>query len=99
MNDDNDMMRADLPNRDSLSDRIANLSPAKRALLELRRKQLEARAAAGTNIPRRDPGRPCPLSFSQQRLWFLQQFDPDSPVYNITHAIRLKGELNLEALC
>ncbi len=98
MNDDNDMMRADLPSRDSLSDRIANLSPAKRALLELRRKQLEARAAAGTNIPRRDPGRPCPLSFSQQRLWFLQQFDPDSPVYNITHAIRLKGELNLEAL-
>jgi len=84
--------------RDAISARIAGLSPAKRALLELRMKQSETRPRGGIVIPRRDPGQRCPLSFSQQRLWFLQQFDPNSRVYNITRAIRLKGALNVEAL-
>ncbi|MBD2360531.1 amino acid adenylation domain-containing protein [Anabaena minutissima FACHB-250] len=39
-----------------------------------------------------------PLSFSQQRLWFLTQLQPDSPFYNIFAAIRLQGQLNLAAL-
>ncbi|HZR43343.1 MAG TPA: amino acid adenylation domain-containing protein, partial [Ktedonobacteraceae bacterium] len=39
-----------------------------------------------------------PLSFAQQRLWFLDQFVPDNPFYNISVAIRLEGKLQLQAL-
>ncbi|MQY24882.1 D-alanine--poly(phosphoribitol) ligase subunit 1 [Nocardia sp. RB56] len=39
-----------------------------------------------------------PLSFAQQRMWFLNQFDPAAAVYNIPAAIRLSGALNVPAL-
>ncbi|MFY7822882.1 MAG: amino acid adenylation domain-containing protein [Planktothrix agardhii] len=39
-----------------------------------------------------------PLSFAQQRLWFLQQLSPDSHSYNLLEALRLEGSLNLLAL-
>jgi len=39
-----------------------------------------------------------PLSFAQQRLWFLHQMEPDSPAYNIPLAMRLLGRLNIAVL-
>jgi amino acid adenylation domain-containing protein len=39
-----------------------------------------------------------PLSFAQQRLWFVQQLEPESAAYNIASAVRLKGPLNVTAL-
>ncbi|HWW76138.1 MAG TPA: amino acid adenylation domain-containing protein, partial [Pyrinomonadaceae bacterium] len=41
---------------------------------------------------------PPPLSFAQQRLWFIAQLEPDSPLYNNSHALRFVGELNVAAL-
>ena len=41
---------------------------------------------------------PLPLSYSQQRLWFLDQLDPGSFTYNLFAAFRLKGDLNVVAL-
>ncbi|WP_433560909.1 amino acid adenylation domain-containing protein [Nocardia sp. CA-151230] len=41
---------------------------------------------------------PVPLSLAQQRMWFLNRFEPDSPAYNIPVMLRLSGRLNTEAL-
>ena len=51
--------------------------------------------------PRFPPGirpGPIPLSFSQERLWFLDQLEPNSPVYNIPLGLRIKGTLNVPML-
>ena len=39
-----------------------------------------------------------PLSFAQERLWFLNELDPDSPAYNIAFTIHLSGDLNIATL-
>jgi amino acid adenylation domain-containing protein len=41
---------------------------------------------------------PLPLSFAQQRLWFLDQLQPGSPVYHMPVALLLKGALSVPAL-
>ena len=38
-----------------------------------------------------------PLSFAQQRLWFLDQLHPNSSAYNIPYTMRMKGVLNVDA--
>lgn len=81
---------------DDLADRIAALSPAKRALLELRLKQTAAGAAQA--IPPSVNRDAVPLSFAQQRLWFLDQLEPNSFLYNISKAVRLRGQLHVDVL-
>ena len=39
-----------------------------------------------------------PLSFAQQRLWLLDQLEPDNAFYNLASAVRLRGPFNIEAL-
>ncbi|WP_083296527.1 non-ribosomal peptide synthetase [Duganella sp. HH101] len=41
---------------------------------------------------------PLVLSHAQQRLWFIDQFEPASSMYNMPIALRLKGELDVQAL-
>ena len=61
----------------------------------------ELQKAQGLAIPpltRRGNGGPAPLSFSQQRLWFMDQLQPLNPFYNVVAAVRLTGALDVEAL-
>ncbi|WP_414568346.1 amino acid adenylation domain-containing protein [Nostoc sp. CCY 9925] len=71
-----------------------NLSPAKKALLE---KWKGGKFQADT-IPKRQISQNIPLSFSQQRLWFIDQLYHGSSFYNIPIAFHIKGQLNITAL-
>ncbi|MEI8399415.1 MAG: amino acid adenylation domain-containing protein [Alcaligenaceae bacterium] len=83
--------------------RLGSLSPAKRALLEkIKAAKVQASAAETQRneaIPRRnDPTSPAPLSFAQQRLWFLAQLDGLDATYNMPSAIELLGPLDVTVL-
>ncbi|HZT59442.1 MAG TPA: amino acid adenylation domain-containing protein, partial [Pyrinomonadaceae bacterium] len=72
-------------------------------LRELARSVEEARQTGASRVeapPLIRAGREgvVPLSYAQQRLWFLDQLEPGSPVYNIPVALRLRGSLDVEAL-
>ncbi|MET0397587.1 MAG: amino acid adenylation domain-containing protein, partial [Longimicrobiaceae bacterium] len=57
-----------------------------------------APAAPSRGIPRRAGGGAAPLSFAQQRLWFLEQMAPGGAAYNVPSAVRLAGRLDAAAL-
>ncbi len=80
------------------AEHIAELSPTERAALVSRLKQQRAAERDGAQaIPRRGAAAHHPLSFAQQRLWFLEQLEPDGP-YKVPAAFRLRGPLQVAAL-
>jgi len=76
----------------------AELSTAKKMLLEKRLQGALHNTAREPGIARRNQGDAAPLSFAQQRLWFLDQLDPGSPVYNVIEALRMDGALDIPIL-
>ena len=86
-------------NVESLSRRIEELSPVRRALLD---KLLKAKGVGttpeSTRIQRRVKADFTPLSFAQQRMWVLYQLDPTNPSYVMPDAVRLQGPLDISAL-
>jgi amino acid adenylation domain-containing protein len=56
-----------------------------------------AGAGAWGPVLRRSGGEPVPLSFAQQRLWFLDQLEPGNPAYNLATAVLLTGPLDRAA--
>lgn len=80
-----------------LAERLARLTPKQRALLESRLGRKPS-PVAGIEPGPRGSGF-YPLSFSQQRLWFVDQMNHrESLTYHISHAIRLLGTLRVPAL-
>ncbi len=80
--------------RHRLDARRRALSSRKKALLARR---LSGESAAGSKVREiqpRDRDQPAPLSFAQQRLWFLDQLAPGSPFYNIPCVLPLDLGLN-----
>lgn len=67
------------------------MSPAKRALLERALLEKAKERSANTAIPHRAAEEPLTLSFPEQLLWFMNQFDPGHPLYNLPMAVRLTG--------
>ncbi|MBC8446872.1 MAG: amino acid adenylation domain-containing protein, partial [Chloroflexi bacterium] len=80
------------------SERIAALSPQKRALLLQRLQTARAASARPQAITRRPDPHTAPLSFAQQRLWFLEQLGQGHPAYNMPGVVRISGPLHVTAL-
>lgn len=78
------------PTLADMAARIASAQPA--AAL------LSATVATGHALERAPDGQALPLSFAQQRLWFLDQLEDDTAFYNIALAVDLRGQLALPAL-
>ncbi|WP_269856944.1 non-ribosomal peptide synthase/polyketide synthase [Streptomyces sp. RPT161] len=57
-----------------------------------------APTAPADAIPPADPGAPPPLTYAQQRLWFLDRFEPGSTEYTTLSVLRLRGPLDEAAL-
>ena len=83
---------------DKLSDRISRLSPAKRTFLEKRLKEKRERLLSQQAILQNGKNASLPLSFAQERLWFLEQFEPGNPANHRPAAFRIKGLLNIDEL-
>lgn len=79
-------------------DQLQKLSPERRALLERKLAQQGLNNALPNRIQPREDNAPAPLSFAQQRLWFVQQLYPDSSAYNVASVLRLSGPLDTSAM-
>ncbi|MEH2366779.1 condensation domain-containing protein [Nostoc sp.] len=82
-----------------LSQRIAGLSPEKLQLLAQRLHKKKENVFSQPQIVRQSrESNLFPLSFAQQRLWFIDQLQPENSAYNISQPMRLVGCLNVAAL-
>nr|WP_253900126.1 non-ribosomal peptide synthetase [Corallococcus carmarthensis] len=70
-------------------------APTVEALARRLEKAGRAKAPALVPVSREAP---LPLSFAQQRLWFIDQLEPGTALYNIPVAVKLEGDLDVGAL-
>ena len=88
-----DLLDVDVPLRALFENpTVAGLAEA------VERERRAGRRAEAPPIVAVSRSRELPLSFAQQRLWFIQQLEPDSAAYNVLRAVRLRGELDLHAV-
>lgn len=76
----------------------AALTANKAALIALLEDSASAQAATSKPLERTDRSQPPPLSHAQQRIWFLEELEGGSAVYNIPWAVRIRGPLQPAAL-
>lgn len=81
--------------------RLANLSPDQKELLlkKLREQHREKQEQQTTpTIPRAPRNQPLPLSFGQEQIWLLSQFEGGNSAYNIPTALQIQGALQIDIL-
>ena len=91
-------MHVNAPKGKLPTDLRAQIAKRKAEILALLRRRSSSKRIAAPPIMPRATGEPAPLSFAQERLWFLEQLEPESAVYNVRRASRLVGNLNTSAL-
>ncbi|HXK09667.1 MAG TPA: amino acid adenylation domain-containing protein, partial [Vicinamibacteria bacterium] len=75
-----------------------DVTARKRALVARLLEEKGLAAAADGSVPRRSRQDEWPLSFAQQRLWFLERLQPGTPRYNTFTAVRIEGPIDQGAL-
>ncbi len=83
---------------ENLLKNYSKLSPKKKKLVELMLKEKGIEVSDFAIIPQPRNGNSFPASFAQRRLWFLEQFNPGSPLYIIPIGVRVKGSFKIETL-
>lgn len=81
-----------------ISERIADLSPEKLKLFLRELNKKSERDETSQIYPQPRDVQVFPLSFAQQRLWFLSQLEPDSIAYLVPNSRRLTGPMSIEGL-
>ena len=74
------------------------LQQSKASLLELLSQTKLSSGKTTAAITPISPNQPLPVSIAQERLWLVEQLQPDSSMYNLPMAFRLIGELHIEQL-
>ncbi|HEX9942197.1 MAG TPA: amino acid adenylation domain-containing protein [Thermoanaerobaculia bacterium] len=89
----------------SVADRISALTPEQRALFEALRARQQRKKVSRTHQPPPVPRRSgpagagdWPLSFDQERLWFMHELDPWNAAFNIDAASRIRGPLDVSLI-
>ncbi|HFD91805.1 MAG TPA: amino acid adenylation domain-containing protein [Gammaproteobacteria bacterium] len=78
--------------------RIQSLTPEELARLKQKLANHQVTASKGWEAPERGESGPCPLSFPQRPMWFFDQMEPGSAVYNRCANFRLLGSLDTTAM-
>src|SRR5690349_4603047 len=74
----------------------SRLSSKKRQLLAQLTASIPSAGNTSRSIQRRQSDEPAPLSWAQERLWFLNRLEPDSAAYNEAFALRIVGPIEKE---
>jgi amino acid adenylation domain-containing protein len=94
-----DVLRLNAPKGALTPELQTRLKAAKPEILELLRGiQLNGRRSSTAAIEHVARHTLMPLSYAQQRLWFLSQVDPDNAAYALLFLMRMEGDLDVEAL-
>ncbi|HEY9032466.1 MAG TPA: amino acid adenylation domain-containing protein, partial [Pseudomonadales bacterium] len=94
---ENDQLKVNAAKGSVTPDIMALLKDNKQQLLDWAREQ-QQRLDMQQAIPARDNRQPAPLSFAQQRLWFIDQLAPGNITYNVPAALILRGQLDIDIL-
>ncbi|MEE8235305.1 MAG: amino acid adenylation domain-containing protein, partial [Gammaproteobacteria bacterium] len=93
-----DDLRVDAPTGALTADLRAELARRKTEITNLLQWSRRSNRSIALPLERRSRDAPLPLSYAQQRLWFLDQLEPGNSAHNISWTVRIKGTLNPVAL-